>query len=55
MANKRDKKREKNLIKLMKIVGSLCEVVRTEEELLKRAGYSDEDIAELEEKSGEGF
>lgn len=55
MAPNRDIKREKNLIKLMKMIGSLCDVVREEEQLLKSSGYSDEDIYKLEDKSGESF
>jgi hypothetical protein len=49
------KKREKNLIKLMKTVGVLCDIVRTEKKLLKESGYSDEDLAELEDRAGQGF
>lgn len=55
MVQIKNKKREKNLIRLMKTVGVLCKVVRKEKKLLKSAGYSDDDLAEIEEKAGEGF
>ena len=49
------KRREKNLIKLMKSVGVLCEVVRTEKRLLKLDGYTDDDLYELESIAGQVF
>lgn len=49
------KKREKNFIRLMKTVGKLCKIVRTEKKLLKAAGYSDDDLSNFEFEAGEGF
>lgn len=49
------KKREKNLIKLMKTIGALCEVVRAEKKFLKLEGYTDADLAVVEEKAGQAF
>jgi hypothetical protein len=39
----------------MKTVGSLCDIVRREEKLLTLSGYSEQDILELENQSGESF